>query len=391
MHENFLKYLKKWLSISNVAVVVMSFVLGWIIASYQVNDVRKSDLFLQTWTILSERFIDREAIVPEKMLLGATRGVLTSIGDPSTMLLTREEKEVLQEFLSRRFEGIGVQLARNNNNDLVVYSIFKGSPAEKSEIKKGDKVISINGENTAGMSPLAAQSLLKARKGSQLSIGIYDRESSQARIVSLLSHEFKVTSVESQQILTVRGKRFTYIKVSGFTEETIMEWNKIFSTINLDDLDGLVLDIRDNHGGIKEVPIFIASEFIESGDLYLVEDRKGIKPITLTSHEAKLRDTPLVVLINRSTVSSAELLAAIFQYSKKGILVGERTFGKNTIQDFFDLSSEVSMVMTTSRWYMPNNETIAGKGLSPDIYINPKNDESGDAQLNEALNILDKF
>lgn len=347
-------------------------------------------LFWDVWNLLSKEYVDKKAIDSQKMYYGAIQGMVSALQDPYTVFLPPEAQKNTKEELGGSFEGVGIQLGFNKEKRLVVIAPLTGTPADLAGIKAGDMILKINDKEALSLSLPEAVNLIRGNKGTKVSLEIYRDGEEKPRVIELTRDTIIVKSVEASTKLTPGNKKTVMIKLSRFGEKTNTEWNEAVSKALSEAPEGIVLDLRNNPGGFLDGAVFIASEFITSGDVVLQEDASGEKQGYKVNRLGKLLKIPLVVLVNKGSASASEIVAGAIQDYKRGQLVGEQSFGKGTIQQSQDLPGGTGIHITTAKWLTPNGRWVHNSGLTPDIKVEPSSEATKDAQLDKALELLDK-
>jgi len=357
-------------------------------------------LFWDTWDILEKTYIDKAALDPQKLFYGAISGMVAAIGDPYTVFLPPQQQKSTKEELSGSFEGVGIQLGFNESSGsadvkekrLVVIAPLEGTPAKRAGIKPADIIVKIDDKETSGMSLPEAVNLIRGPKDTSLSLTIFREGELNTRTFNLTRETIIVKSVELSFKQTNTGKNISVIKLSRFGERTEAEWKQAVDEIVAKNPDGLILDLRNNPGGYLEGAVFIGSEFLEGGDVVLQENNKGERVAFKVSRMGRLTKIPMVALINKGSASASEIVAGALQDRKRGKLVGEKSFGKGTIQEAQDLSYGTGIHITVAKWLTPNGRWVNDiKGLDPDIKVEVSKedqDKEKDIQLDKAMELL---
>ncbi len=407
MFEN----LAKRINIRLVLIVILAFLFGWQLGhkdlqirwfSYKptVSIINKEPpkninvdfkLFWDTWDLLSRSYIDKKALDPGKMFYGAISGMVASLGDPYTVFLPPEQQKFSKEDLNGSFDGVGIQLGFNKDKNLVVIAPLVGTPAEKAGVKPEDIIVKIDDKDTTNITLPEAVGLIRGPKGTEITLTILREGEDKQKIFTLKRETILVKSVEVSFKETPNGKNIAVIKLSRFGERTNDEWNDAVKEINDKGSDGIVLDVRNNPGGFLESAVYIGSEFLEGGDIVLQENSQGEKTAFKVSRMGKLTKTPLVVLINKGSASASEIVAGALQDRKRARLVGEKSFGKGTIQEAEELPGNTGIHITVAKWLTPNNRWVnETQGLEPDVKMEmDKEDPTEDLQLDKALELLE--
>lgn len=355
-------------------------------------------LFWDTWDLLSRHYLDKKSIDPSKLFYGAISGMVASLGDPYTVFLPPEAQKSSKEELNGSFEGVGIQLGFDEEKRLVVVTPLSGTPAQREGVKPKDVIVKIDDKETLNMSLPEAVKLIRGPKGTKVAINILREGEKDTRTFNLTRETIIVKSVEVSYKQTSKGGQVAVIKLSRFGERTEEEWNNAAAEIKDKNPQALILDLRNNPGGFLEGAVFIASEFLESGDVVLQENSEGQRTSFKVNRRGNLTKIPMIALINKGSASAAEIVAGALQDRKRAKLLGEQTFGKGTIQEAQDLAEGTGIHITVAKWLTPLGRWVNDTGgLEPDIKVEAKDEDptslpDGDAkdqQLDEALKLLD--
>ncbi len=350
-------------------------------------------LFWETWNKLEEKYVDKKKLDSKKMFYGAIKGMVASVEDPYTFFLTPDENKQSKDDLGGRFEGIGAQLGLNENK-IVVVAPLKQSPAEKAGLKAGDVIVKVDGQSTKGWTLVQAVSKIRGEKGTQVKLNI-DRKGS-IKDYSITRDQINIPSIE----LSYQDNA-AVLKLNQFGEQTNNEWDKAVTDIEKKwknkEIKGMVLDLRDNPGGFLESAVYIASEFIPQGKL-VVKQESTIASETKDYNvyrQGKLLDIPVTVLINQGSASASEIVSGALRDYKRAQLVGEKSFGKGSVQEALDLQNRAGLHVTVAKWILPKGDWINGKGIEPNVKVPTPtagvNDKTEtDVQLEKAIEILVK-
>lgn len=357
-------------------------------------------LFWKTWKKIEEKYVDKKKVDKKKMYYGAIKGMVASVEDPYTFFLTPDENKQSKDDLGGKFEGIGAQLGLKDNK-IVIVAPIKGSPAEKAGIMTGDVIAKVNGQSIKGWTLTQTVSKIRGNKGTQVKITVLRAEKEVE--FSITRDVIKVESVE----LTMNEKQsncpncqdVAYLKLNQFGENTVDEWEakvtEIESNWKAGKIKGMVLDLRDNPGGYLDSSVYLAGEFLEKGKLVVKQESTSYESRDYyVERTGKLLDIPLVVLINQGSASASEILSGALRDHKRAKLVGQKSFGKGSVQEALDLDQGAGLHVTVAKWVLPNGEWINGKGIEPDIKVENTVTEGNtmtrdhDAQLDQAIALL---
>lgn len=359
-------------------------------------------LFWETWDLLSREYIDKKALDPQKMFYGAISGMVASLGDPYTVFLPPEAQKSTKEDLGGAFSGVGIELGFNKDKRLSVIAPLSGTPADKAGIKPGDLIIKINDKDSTNLSLPDAVKLIRGNKGTSVKLSIFrENDGGEPKDYTLIRDTIIVKSVEVSYKESKSGKKVAVIKLSRFGERTNDEWNQVVSDLLSQNAASIILDLRNNPGGFLESAVFIGSEFLQGGDIVLQENNEGVRTPFKVNREGKLYNIPVEVLINKGSASASEIVAGALQDRKRAKLIGEKSFGKGTIQEAQDLEKGTGIHITVAKWLTPNGRWVNELGgLDPDVVVeSPKVDANNedtssadatkDPQMDRALDLFD--
>jgi carboxyl-terminal processing protease len=344
-------------------------------------------IFWEAWNLAQEHFVDQKALEPLKMTRGAIKGMLASLGDPHTGYVDPQHYQFEQSDLQGSFSGIGAHVGIQNRQ-LTVIAPIEGSPAEKAGIRAGDKILAVDGASTSAMSLGEAVSKIRGPAGSKVVLTILHPEARRPVDIEIIRAEIQLPSVSSRQL----PDDISYLRIAFFSERTNEEAVSKLQEILKRHPRGLILDLRNDPGGLLDETIDLASQFLEGGTVVAYQvDRDGKETPFVAKGGGLATDIPLVVLVNKGSASASEILAGALQDAGRAVLIGEETFGKGAVNRFYPLSDGSAVYITFARWVTPKRRQIEGKGLLPDIEV-PLTEEDikagRDPQLDRAIEYL---
>ena len=347
-------------------------------------------LFWQVWDTLSANYFDKTKLVPADMVYGAIGGMVSALGDPYTMFLPPKENKIVDEDLSGKFEGVGIQIGFKDSK-LAVISPLEGSPAEKAGLKAGDYIVRITDSeknidiNTSGIAlPVAVQSI-RGPAGSKVTLTLVRDGNPKPIVAEIVREKLNFPSVT----LTYVGKDsdIARIRLAKFDADTVSEWDKaVNELITKGNIKGVILDLRNNPGGYLQTAVDIAGDFMPSGSLVVTEAKgDGSKVEYKTEKLPRLEKYKLVVLINEGSASASEILSGSLRDQKGVKLFGEKSFGKGTVQIPLEIPGGSGLHVTVAKWLTPAGTWVHGDGLEPDKTITIKEEDTKDVQLEGAI------
>lgn len=332
-------------------------------------------LFWETWNTVEQKFIDRSKLDPKKMFYAAIKGMVASTDDPYTFFLSPDENKQSKDDLGGKFEGIGAQLGLKDNR-IVIIAPLKKSPAEKAGAKAGDFINKVDKVATKGWTLPQAVAKIRGPKGTKVILTLERTE--KEHDVTMTREQIQLDSVELsyESMIDCRTNcpQLAYLKLNQFIDNTNDEWDEatdeIKSKWSKKEIKGMVLDLRDNPGGYLDSAVYLASEFLPQGKIVVKQESTTTESKDYYVIRAgKLPNIPLVVLINKGSASASEILAGALRDYKRAKLVGEKSFGKGSVQEAMDLSDGAGLHITVAKWILPKGDWINGKGIEPDIKV----------------------
>lgn len=354
-------------------------------------------LFWRIWDTLENSYYDRSKISPQKMIYGAISGMVASLGDPYTAFLPPEENKVVEEDLSGSFEGVGIQIGFKGKN-LAVIAPLLGSPAEKEGVKAGDFIVgiadSVKGVDigTFGITLSDAVKLIRGKAGTKVTLLLIRDGKDEPIKVEITRESLDVPSVITTFIDPTNGQAgsIAYIKLLKFGADTNSEWQKTVSEVinHKPQIMNIVLDVRNNPGGYLQGAVDIAGEFVKKDSIIVIEEKGQTKNNFATNRIGKFGNMKVVILVNGGSASASEILAGALSEIKGYKLVGEKTFGKGTIQEPLQLEKGSSLHITIAKWLTPKGIWVNEKGIEPDVVVSDKDETTEDEQLQEAIKLV---
>ena len=334
-----------------------------------------------------------EDIDEQDLVDAAVDGMLDSLDDPYSTYMDEDNAETFNETVDGSYDGIGITITQNENKDILIVSVAEDSPAEKADIQIGDILLKINKKSLSGLSLDKVTEIIKGTKDKTFNLTIKRGEEELTKKVT--SETIDLVSVTSK-VYPLNNGNAGYISINTFAANTYKQFKKELNSLEKKNINSLIIDVRSNPGGHLSQTRDILELFMKKGSvLYQVQYKKEVRKI---KDETKVSRTyPVVVLINSSSASASEILAASFNDSYvDATLIGEKTYGKGTVQTAYSLSDGSSLKYTTEKWLTPKGKWIDGKGVSPDknvlltdeYLLNPTTEN--DLQLQSALEFLEK-
>ena len=381
--------------ITLISIFVLASIIGGLLfynvrANGQTNEEMLFDNlepFFKALNLVRFEYIKKD-IDLDIVIQGAIKGMLKALDDPYTRYMdTQTLKREQEDIFLGRFGGLGIIISMKDDQ-LIIISPIEDTPAYRAGIKAGDKIIEIDGKPTEGMGLDEAVDILRGEKGTEVILGIKREKVEEIFEISIIRDIIEVKAVKKE----VMGKNnnLAYIRITTFNVNTKPELEEVLNEFKKDsDIHGVILDLRNNPGGLLDSAVEVASKFIKEGPIVHIKDRDGIVA-TIKSKGNKYPEWPLFVLVNKGSASASEIVAGAIQDSGRGKLLGEKTFGKGVVQQVFNLNNGSGVAVTTSEYFTPNERSINHIGIEPDILVESVEDDEQDMQLNKAIQLLEE-
>lgn len=344
-------------------------------------------LFWEAWRIVENEFYQRP-IDSKELTYGAIQGALSTLEDQNTTFITPEHVAVISEDLTGTFEGIGALVEMNEDGYLLIVEPLARKPADLAGLKAGDLVLEVDGVEIRWMNLIEAISLIRGPKGTTVRLTIQRQGVLEPFEVEIVRERIELRTVEYRLLNGEIG----YIKLNEFNSQAPRQLRAALVDLLAENPRGLILDLRDDPGGLVTAAIDVGSEFIAQG-VIMSERGKEIEEDYEAQGGGLATEIPLVVLVNGGSASASEIVAGAIQDYERGILIGERTVGKGSVQVQYQLSDGSGLRITVAHWFTPHGRLIEGEGLIPDVevYITDEDLAGGlDPQLELAIDYLER-
>jgi carboxyl-terminal processing protease len=399
--QNEIQNEQKQFKISEVTtLIIITLVIGFILglSIFKVFNENKEEKikdkeltkFIENYNYIVENYYGD--LDKNKLIDSAISGMLDAIEDPYTTYINESTSNTFSTALEGSFEGIGVEIINDSDNNVVVYSVIDNSPAQKAGIKPLDVLISVNGKSIEGMDTSDFVTLIKKSEDSELEIEL-KRENEIIKVK--LKREIVTIKSTKSELFEKNNKKIGYIYISIFANNTYNQFKQELEKLEKEGIDGLIIDVRGNTGGHLTTVENILSLFLDKTHIiYQTEDKNGTVKAYSKGNETKQYN--IVVLTNESSASASEILAAALSEEYNATLVGKKTYGKGTVQELKTLPDGEQYKFTTKKWLTPKGNWINEKGIEVDVevefnkdyYENPTYDN--DKQLQTAINTITK-
>jgi len=363
--------------------IVVCFIVGVVLGGLYVHTVSaRSDktyerlkLFTEVVEIVKKNYVDD--VATEDLISGAIEGMLNGL-DPHSAYLNPDMYRELQVETKGSFGGLGIEIAIKDNI-LTVIAPIEDTPAYEAGIKAGDKIVSIEGQSTKGMSLLECVKKLRGPEGTKVTITIMREGFAKPQDFSIVRAVIEIKSVKYKTL----EEGYGWLRVLQFQEQTATELDaavRALESENRGSMKGLILDLRNNPGGLLDQAVEVSDLFLETGVIVSIKGRGEQEKMVFHAHkEGTIPPWPLVVLVNHGSASASEIVAGALQDYGRAVIMGSKTFGKGSVQTIIPLEDGSGLRLTTARYYTPNGRSIQDKGIEPDVSLAAKEERTGDA------------
>lgn len=376
----------------------MIFVLVSIISGFVFYNVRANgktdeeeifvnlEPFFEALNLIRFEYVEKDIDLDE-VIQGAVRGMFKALDDPYSRYMDPQAfKREQEDMFLGHFGGLGIIISIKDEQ-LTIISPIEDTPAFRAGIKAGDKIVEIDGKTTEGMGLDEAVNILRGEKGTEVTLGIKRENIEELLEITIIRDIIEIKAVKKE--IMGKDNNIGYVRITTFNINTEPELEEVLNEFKKDSgIQGIILDLRNNPGGLLDSAIEVASKFIKEGPVVHIKDRDGIVA-SIDSRGNKYPEWPLFVLINEGSASASEIVAGAIQDYKRGKLLGEKTFGKGVVQQVFNLSDGSGVAITTSEYFTPSERSIDHIGIEPDILVESIEDSEQDIQLNKAIELLE--
>ncbi|MBF0541382.1 MAG: S41 family peptidase [Nitrospirae bacterium] len=331
----------------------------------EVDDYQELKLFTEVISIVEKNYVEKVEI--KDLIYGAIKGMISAL-DPHSSFMTPEVYKEMQIDTMGEFGGLGIQIGIKEGV-LTVIAPIDDTPAQKAGILSGDKIIKVAGESTKNMSLLDAVNKMRGAIGTKVTLTIYRIGWKDTKDFSIVREIIKVASIKQKLI----DENIGYIKITQFQDKTATDLEDALTKLEKKQLTGLILDMRNNPGGLLVSAVRVTENFLPSKKLVVyIKDRKGTTKEFYTHTKDRLNGLPMVVLVNQGSASASEIVAGALKDWNRAVIVGVTTFGKGSVQSVLPLSDGSGLRLTTARYYTPKGISIQNTGITPDIIVKLK-------------------
>ena len=360
------------------------------------NNTADYSLLWNALDLLNQKFVDRP-LDQQKLMYGAVQGLVAATGDPYTNFFNPDDAKAFREQLSGSFSGIGAEVGLQNEQ-IVIIAPLEDTPAARAGLLANDAILAINGESTQGMTVEVAVSKIRGQEGTTVKLTILHKGKTSAQDITITRAKIQVKSLkfESKTVgnpdATVGARKIAVIKMNEFGDDTKGLLDQVIDKITTGNYAGVILDLRNNPGGYLETAVSTISNWIDADQVAVKEKGFGnMEKDYKTAGVPRLKGMKTVILVNSGSASASEIVSGALQDYGVATLVGEKTFGKGSVQELQDLAGNSEIKITVAKWFTPKGRGIHKIGLEPDIKVvltpdDVKNEK--DPQMDKALELL---
>lgn len=374
------KILKTIIAVLLIAIISSISTLGLIYYALGFNEQGFSNLmrFITAYRFIETKYVNDTDDV--KLIDGAIDGMVKSLNDPHSNYLSPKMYKTLMEQTEGSFAGIGVVMGMDNEQKIHIVGIMENSPGQKAGLQEGDEILAVDGVPVTQMAFDEVAAHVRGQAGTDVVLTIMRDNTNQD--ITITRDNIKLKTVGHKML----DNNIGYIQIISFSEDTANEFNEAYNDLKNQGMKALVLDLRNNPGGLLTTCVEIAKKLVPKGEIVSIVDKQGNKETYSSSLEAP--EYPLVVLINKNSASASEILSGAIQDTKAGTIIGNTSYGKGSVQTILPMFEDDAVKLTIAKYYTPSGRSIDGTGITPDIEINLDENATSDTQLDKALEIL---
>lgn len=374
------KILKTIIAVLLIAIISSISTLGLIYYALGFNEQGFSNLmrFITAYRFIETKYVNDTDDV--KLIDGAIDGMVKSLNDPHSNYLSPKMYKTLMEQTEGSFAGIGVVMGMDNEQKIHIVGIMENSPGQKAGLQEGDEILAVDGVPVTQMAFDEVAAHVRGQAGTDVVLTIMRDNANQD--ITITRDNIKLKTVGHKML----DNNIGYIQIVSFSEDTANEFNEAYNDLKNQGMKALVLDLRNNPGGLLTTCVEIAKKLVPKGEIVSIVDKQGNKETYSSSLEAP--EYPLAVLINKNSASASEILSGAIQDTKAGTIIGNTSYGKDSVQTILPMFEDDAVKLTIAKYYTPSGRSIDGTGITPDIEINLDENATSDTQLDKALEIL---
>lgn len=337
----------------------------------------------EVWEILQSDYVTEERLDAATLSRGAIKGLLEALDDPYTHFVDQDQYEMQIADLEGTFEGIGAIVGMRDGKPVII-SPIRGTPAESAGLHSGDVIVAIDGESVEDMTLSDVVDRIRGEADTAVVLSIIPAQNGTQREVSVVRGAITVPTVT----VDVLDGEIAWVILASFTSQTDEDLKRELEALDSDDISGIVLDLRNNPGGLVDTAVGVVNEFLDEGTIFYEVKRSDAETEFSASDGGTALDIPMVVLVNPGSASASEIVSGALQAHDRATLIGETTFGKGSVTTLKELSTGAGFFVTSARWVTPDRQLIEGIGLTPDVFAVDDPDTEADEVLEQAIELL---
>lgn len=346
---------------------------------------RSLKTFWEAYDILQQEYYGNDLPTGKNLEYDAISGLIFGLEDQFTSFVSPESAKLIEEDATGSFSGIGAYVQLNKQRALLITKIFQGSPAEKAGLKAGDIIIEVDGKSIVGGDINEQVAKVRGPEGSTATFTIVREGEDKPFKVDIARAKIEIKLVESKLL----DNNVAYVSLTSFNSATAaQQLQAAIQDLLAKNPKGLIFDLRDNPGGFLDQAVQVADLFLKDGVVLYERSKNGDEQVFRSDDRGIAQDIPLVVLVNGGSASASEIVAGAIQDRGRGALIGEKTFGKGSVQQINHLSDGSQLRVTIAHWFTPNNRGIHGQGIEPNIAVERGADPKADPQLDRAVEYI---
>lgn len=355
-----------------------------------VTETTDFNTFWRAWSIVNDKFVDADKTANQDRVYGAIKGMLASFGDPYTTFFPPSENKIFESEIAGSFDGIGIEIGAKDDV-LTVIAPLKDTPAERAGLKAGDKIIAIDGTTTNNLDIDKAIDLIRGKAGTAVKLTIVREGLVAPKVFEITRGQIDLPTVDTE---TRPDQKVFIIHLYNFSEHSPELFHTALQSFIDSGYPNLLLDLRGNPGGYLDAATTIGGWFIPEGKTIVKEIGKSPTDTNVHTSQGPVlfpKKAKLIVLVDKGSASASEILAGALSEQGIGVLAGEQTYGKGSVQEVVKLTNDTSLKITVAKWYTPNGVSISDKGLTPTVKVSSTESKDGtDTQLENTIKLFNK-
>jgi carboxyl-terminal processing protease len=340
----------------------------WALMAFVPSDaVADFQLIAQAWNIIERYYVARGVITQQTLTYGAISGMVDALGDTGhSVFLNPSMVKQLHVTETGRLKGVGIQVQMNPNRQVVILTPLDNSPAQRAGVRPGEIIMSVDGRDIAGLPLSQVVRQISGPVGTSVDLGLLNPKTHQFHNVNLVRADITISDVSWHQI---PGSKVADVRIAAFDDHMSDDLRTALENIRRQQLQGVILDLRNNPGGVLDEAVHVASQFLSGGNVLLVRNAQGKVTDVPVEPGGLATNIPMAVLINRGSASAAEIVAGALRDAHRAELIGEPTFGTGTVLNEFPLSGGAALLLAVDEWLTPDGHSFWHKGISPEIEV----------------------